>query len=70
MTYLEFRDGIRSKLSTRAEGMTWRELKDELKLPYASPCPEWTKQLERDIGLDRSEKRGRAKVWRVMPAKR
>lgn len=41
------------------------ELRGAAKLPYKRPCPEWTKQLEDDIGLNRKEKRGHALIWKV-----
>lgn len=65
MTYVEYRDCIRQALARHPEGLTWRELKASLKLPYRQPCPAWTKQLERDISLDRSVRRGNALIWRL-----
>ncbi|MEM1058090.1 MAG: hypothetical protein AAGK14_02480 [Verrucomicrobiota bacterium] len=65
MTYLEFRHRIQRELSSHPAGRTWKELRDRLALPYKVPCPEWMKQLEADIGLDRSVKKGNAKIWRL-----
>jgi len=64
MTYHQFRDSIQAKLRERELGMTWRELKDDLRLPYDRPCPEWTRRLESDIGLIREKGTGNALVWR------
>jgi hypothetical protein len=64
MTYVEFRERIRSALHRRPAGYTWAELRDRLDLPYDRPCPTWTKQLEQDIGLTRGKPvSGRAHVW-------
>jgi hypothetical protein len=65
MTYIEFRDSIRSALRKNSAGMTWAQLKLALDLPYARPCPEWTKQLEKEIGLVRRKGAGRAFVWQL-----
>jgi hypothetical protein len=65
MTYLEFKNSIASKLRKNSSGMTWSELKTALDLPYERPCPEWTKKLEKDIGLVRAKGQGRAFVWRA-----
>jgi hypothetical protein len=63
MTYQQFRDSIQTKLRSRRLGMTWRELRDDLELPYDRPCPEWTRRLESDIGLVRKKGTGNAFVW-------
>jgi hypothetical protein len=63
MRYMEFRDAIDKKLRRARAGLTWAQLKAQLDLPYARPCPEWTKQLERDIGLKRVPGPQRAHVW-------
>jgi hypothetical protein len=65
MRYEEFRDAVRDHLMMNPEGATWKELSEALDLPYERPCPEWVKQLENDIGLDRKEKRGRALLWKL-----
>jgi hypothetical protein len=63
MRYIEFRDSIRRTLQSRRAGLTWAQLKTRLKLPYDRPCPQWTRQLEREIGLSRTRGDGRALVW-------
>ena len=65
MTYAEFKHSIGSKLRKSSAGMTWSELKKVLDLPYERPCPEWVKQLEKEIGLIRRKSAGRALVWQV-----
>jgi hypothetical protein len=65
MRYTEFRDRIRRRLQREPTGLTWAELRDDLDLPYTRPCPSWTAQLEREIGLTRTSRRGRALVWKV-----
>jgi len=63
MTYQQFRDLMQTKLRERRLGMTWRELRDDLELPYDRPCPEWTRRLESDIGLVRKRGSGNAFTW-------
>lgn len=65
MTYAEYRANIQGALRKRPEGMTWKELKSELQLPYSQPCYEWMARLEKDIGLVRKEKRGNTLLWQV-----
>ncbi len=65
MRYVEFRDGIRIALRENPKGMTWRELRDSLDLPYNTPCQEWVYRLEQEIGLTRTKGTGRALVWNL-----
>jgi hypothetical protein len=65
MRYEEFRDAVRDHLMLNPEGVTWKELREALDLPYERPCPEWVKRLENDMGLDRKEKMGRALLWKM-----
>ena len=64
MKYTEFRDSIHCALA-KSPGMTWKELKDSLNLPYQQPCPEWMGRLEQEIHLERKEKKGNALIWRL-----
>ncbi len=63
MRYEDFRDKIQTELHRDSIGCTWVELRNRLKLPYDRPCPEWTKRLEGEIGLQRVPGEGRAMVW-------
>lgn len=65
MKYTEFRDPIEQELQRTPEGLTWKELRDRLNLPYQRACPAWTKELESEIGLMREKGDGRELVWRV-----
>ena len=67
MTYLEFKTTIQRHLKRHSSGATWKELRDTLKLPYDRPCPEWTRQLEQDIGLVRRKGTGRGLRWTLHP---
>jgi hypothetical protein len=64
MKYTEFRDAIHQALS-QSHGMTWKELKKSLNLPYTQPCPEWIGRLEQEISLERKEKKGNSLVWKL-----
>jgi hypothetical protein len=65
MRYVDFRDFIFEELRKNPKGLTWKELKENLKLPYKRPCQTWIGQLEEDIGLSREKGDGRALVWKV-----
>jgi len=65
MTYVEFKSRIKAALDAEPSGMTWKELKQAQNLPYKTPCPEWMKRLEKEIGLDRNEKAGNARIWKT-----
>jgi hypothetical protein len=65
MRYVDFRDSIRRELQRNSAGLTWAQLQGRLHLPYDRPCPEWTKQLEQEIGLRRVKGNGRALIWKV-----
>lgn len=65
MRYTEFRDAIRDELRRRPQGRTWKELRATLALPYDRPCPNWTRRLEEEIGLQRQPGRTRAYVWKL-----
>ncbi len=69
MKYTEFRDAIKDALNRSKSGMTWAELRDQLNLPYDRPCPEWTRRLEEELGLNRVKgtSGGRDLVWILQP---
>src|SRR5579871_2052705 len=69
MRYVEFRDAIQGELRRSPAGLTWAALKSRLRLPYSTPCPEWVKQLEQEIGLRRERGAERAFTWKIAPAK-
>ncbi|MDI3474910.1 MAG: hypothetical protein PWQ79_739 [Thermococcaceae archaeon] len=65
MRYVEFKKKIHDELLKHPEGLTWKELKTILELPYERPCPNWTKRLEQEIGLIRVKGKGRAYLWKI-----
>lgn len=65
MTYTEFKERVRTTLGRHPQGLIWSELREKAKLPSERACPEWTKQLEAEIGLSRREKKGRSLIWRL-----
>jgi hypothetical protein len=67
MRYVEYRDLIHNELRHAPGGCTWADLRDRLDLPYDRPCPTWTQQLEKDIGLCRVKGPGRSLIWSVNP---
>lgn len=65
MTYIGFRDLIRTALRRKTRGLTWAQLQERLEFSYERPCPEWTRRMEREIGLSRTKGSGRALVWKL-----
>ena len=65
MRYVDFRASILRELRRQPKGLTWRELRDRLDLPYRTPCSEWVQRMEMEDGLTRTPGDGRAYVWRV-----
>ncbi|MCB1209298.1 MAG: hypothetical protein KDK97_08225 [Verrucomicrobiales bacterium] len=63
MSYVEFKTTLQRHLEKCSGGATWSELRDTLKLPYDRPCPEWTRRLEKEIGLVRHKGDGRSLRW-------
>jgi hypothetical protein len=67
MRYAEFRDKICEELRRVPAGLTWLDVKAQLSLPYNIPCPEWVRQMEREVGLSRERGSGRALIWKFAP---
>jgi hypothetical protein len=65
MRYIDFRDAIAAALRKNRNGLTWAQLRSQLKLPYDRPCPAWASQLEKEIGLTRTRNGGRAMIWQL-----
>lgn len=63
MTYDEFKNKI-FKLLSDCDGLTWTEIKKELKLPQIVPNNKWVRQMERDISLLRLRD-PKGIVWKV-----
>ena len=64
MKYIEVKALIKKELTHSKDGYSWNELNSRLNLPYKTLCPEWTKQLEEDIGLQRKKVQGqRSYIW-------
>ena len=67
MRYIEFNEQIQRELMKHPDGLTWEELKNQLKLPYTRPCQTWIKQMEDEIGLSRVRGTQRALIWKIEP---
>jgi hypothetical protein len=65
MRYVEFKELIRKELVKHPDGLTWEQLKNQLKLPYKQPCQTWIKQMEDEIGLSRVRGTQRALIWKI-----
>lgn len=65
MKYLEFVRSIMQELQKCPSGLTWRELKSRLNLPYSIPCQTWITKMEQENGLMRVKGPDRAFVWKA-----
>ena len=65
MRYVDFRDSICLELQGSRDGLTWKQLKERLNLPYRTPCQEWIKRMENENGLIRTRVSGSAYLWRL-----
>jgi hypothetical protein len=64
MRYEQFSSLIVDELKKKPEGMSWRELKTQLDLPYKTPCYTWIYKMEAEMGLSR-RKGPRGMIWKV-----
>jgi len=55
-----------NELRQNPDGLTWKELKNSLSLPYVSPCPARVNRLETENGLARVKGSGRAYLWKFL----
>jgi hypothetical protein len=65
MRFTEFRSAIVRELRKQPQGLTWKELREQLDLPYDRPCPTWVATLEQEEGLRRTRREGPALVWTI-----
>jgi bifunctional DNA-binding transcriptional regulator/antitoxin component of YhaV-PrlF toxin-antitoxin module len=65
MSYEEFREKVRQTLQYSDKGMTWTQIRSQLKLDQVVPNNKWVRQMEKDIGLVRVKGSNGVIVWRV-----
>jgi hypothetical protein len=65
MSYEEFCDKIKKALAYNDHGMTWTELRNQLKLDQVVPNNKWVRHMENDIGLMRLKGSDGGVIWRV-----
>ena len=65
MEYDEFKVLIQSALQHNLTGLTWREIKETLKLPYKIPSQTQLFQLEDEIHLVFSKGKGSDYIWKI-----
>jgi hypothetical protein len=64
MSYEEFKDKIRSVLSSESTGLTWSEIRKRAKLYQKFPNNKWVAKLQEDIGLTRENVKGKL-IWKL-----
>jgi antitoxin component of MazEF toxin-antitoxin module len=65
MTYEEFRDKIKGVLQYNDKGMTWTQIRNQLKLNQVVPNNKWVRHMEKDIGLIRVKGKDGIVLWRI-----
>ncbi len=65
MSYEEFRDKVSKLLQYRDNGMTWMQIRDQLKLAEVVPNGKWVRQMEKEIGLMRVKMADGRILWRI-----
>jgi antitoxin component of MazEF toxin-antitoxin module len=65
MTYEEFREKIKRVLQYNDKGMTWTEIRTQLKLEQVVPNNKWVRRMEKDIGLLRVKGKDGVILWRI-----
>jgi antitoxin component of MazEF toxin-antitoxin module len=65
MTYEEFRDKINGALEYNDTGMTWTQLRTQLKLDQVVPNNKWVRRMEKDMGLIRVKGKDGIVLWRI-----
>ena len=65
MAYDEFRDKVKQTLQYKDRGMTWTQVREQLKLDQVVPNNKWVRRLEKDIGLMRVKGSDGVILWRV-----
>ena len=65
MKYDKFKNQIYTALQANPDGLSWKELRNTLNLPYEIPCQTWINQLVDEIQLIRSKGESRAYIWKI-----
>ena len=65
MTYEEFRDRIKRSLQYNDRGMTWTQIRTQLKLDQVVPNNKWVRRMEKDMGLIRVKGKDGIVLWRI-----
>lgn len=64
LTYPQFRDEVRRVLQY-SDGLTWTQVRNQLKLDQVVPNNKWVRQMEKDIGLQRVKVSDGSILWRL-----
>ena len=65
MSYEEFRDKIKGALEYNDKGMTWTQIRTQLKLDQVVPNNKWVRRMEKDMGLIRVKGKDGIVLWRI-----
>lgn len=65
VSYEEFSEKVRKTLQYSDNGLTWTEIRTQLKLDQVVPNNKWVRAMEKDIGLMRVKRADGVVVWRV-----
>jgi predicted nucleic acid-binding Zn-ribbon protein len=67
MSYEEFRDKVKSTLSSSGTPLTWTEVRTKAKLPQKWPNNQWVHRMDNDIGLIMEKDKNGIIQWRISP---
>jgi antitoxin component of MazEF toxin-antitoxin module len=65
MSYEQFRDKIKSVLQYNDKGMTWTQIRTQLRLNQVVPNNKWVRRMEKDMGLIRVKGKDGIVLWRI-----
>ena len=65
MTYVEFREKIKTTLQSANEPLTWTEVRTRASLPQLFPNNKWVRQMEADIRLQRVKDENGIIYWNL-----
>ena len=65
--YEEFRDKVKSVLSSSDTPLTWTEVRTKAKLPQRWPNNQWVHRMDKDILLIREKDKNGIIRWRIPP---
>lgn len=67
MSYEDFRDKVKSVLTSSKTPLTWTEVRTKAKLPQKWPNNQWVRRMDKDIRLIREKDKNGIIQWSISP---